>query len=94
MVSLSAHHWTDRDQGFGEIARIVRPGGRLVIAEFRPAGPVRTLPRRLGGSKHGAALDTATWTASLTQAGFTDARVVRAGWASVLVLITAARRGR
>ena len=91
-VSLSAHHWTDRDRGFREVGRIVRPGGRLVIAEFRPAGPLRALLRRLGGGKHAAPAAAAAWIASLTSAGFADARVVSAGWASVLALIITARR--
>jgi ubiquinone/menaquinone biosynthesis C-methylase UbiE len=94
VVSLSAHHWTDHDQGFREIARILRPGGRLVIAEFRPAGPARALLRRLGGSRHSPPPDAAAWTASLTRAGFTGVRVVPAGWASVLALVIAARRPR
>jgi ubiquinone/menaquinone biosynthesis C-methylase UbiE len=94
VVSMSAHHWQDRDQGFREVARILRPGGRVVIAEFRPAGPVRALLRRLGPSKHGTAPDAAAWTASLTAAGFTGARAVPAGWASLLVLVIAARRNQ
>jgi ubiquinone/menaquinone biosynthesis C-methylase UbiE len=92
-VSLSAHHWQDRDQGFREIARVLRPGGRLVIAEFRPAGPVRALLRRLGRSRRGAAPGAGEWTASLARAGFAGAHVVRARWASLLVLVIAARKG-
>src|SRR6516162_11800785 len=70
VVSMSAHHWQDRDQGFGEIARVLRPGGRLVMAEFRPAGPVRSVLRRLAGGKHSGAPGAATWTGSLARAGF------------------------
>jgi len=94
VVSLSAHHWQDRDEGFGEIARVLRPGGRLVLAEFRPAGPVRSVLRRLGGGKHGDAPDAATWTGSLARAGFADARVVTGGRASPLALIIQGRKKR
>src|SRR6516165_10982746 len=92
VVSLSAHHWQDRDEGFGEIARVLRPGGRLVLAEFQPAGPVRSVLRRLGGGKHRGAPGAAAWTASLAQAGFGDARVVSGGRASPLALIIQGRK--
>jgi EmrB/QacA subfamily drug resistance transporter len=94
VVSMSAHHWQDRDGGFGEIARILRPGGQLVMAEFRPAGPVRSVARRLGGGKHSGAPDAAAWTASLAKAGFADARVVTGGRASLLALIIQGRKNR
>jgi EmrB/QacA subfamily drug resistance transporter len=94
VVSLSAHHWQDRDEGFGEIARVLRPGGRLVMAEFRPAGPVRSVIRRLGGGKHSGAPDAAAWTASLAQAGFADAHAVTAGRASPLALIIEGRKNQ
>jgi SAM-dependent methyltransferase len=92
VVSMSAHHWQDRDEGFGEIARILRPGGQLVMAEFRPAGPVRSVVRRLGGGKHSGAPEAAAWTASLARAGFADARVVTGGRASSLALIIQGRK--
>src|SRR6516162_5282178 len=94
VVSMSAHHWQDRDGGFGEIARILRPGGQLVMAEFRPAGPVRSVVRRLSGGKHCGAPDAAAWTASLAKAGFADARVVTGGRASLLALIIQGRKNQ
>ena len=33
---LTTHHWTDIDQGFKEVYRILRPGGRLLIFTSTP----------------------------------------------------------
>jgi ubiquinone/menaquinone biosynthesis C-methylase UbiE len=92
VVSVSAHHWEDRDEGFAELARILRPGARLVIAEFRPAGPIRSRLRKLGGGKHADAPGTGAWKAAITRAGFADVQVVRAGWTSQLALFLRATR--
>lgn len=34
----SFHHWEDRDQGLAEVARVLRPGGRLFIVESETKG--------------------------------------------------------
>jgi SAM-dependent methyltransferase len=34
--TLSMHHWGDPTAGFAEIARVLRPGGRALIWDFRP----------------------------------------------------------
>jgi ubiquinone/menaquinone biosynthesis C-methylase UbiE len=92
VASVSAHHWKDSGKGFGELCRVLRPGGRLVIAEFRPTGLVSSLIRLPGGRKHGHAPDAATWMAEVTRAGFSDVRVLDPGWTSVLALFLRATR--
>jgi SAM-dependent methyltransferase len=36
--SLSMHHWADPAAGLAEIGRVLRPGGRALIWDFRPGG--------------------------------------------------------
>jgi SAM-dependent methyltransferase len=87
VASVTAHHWANQSAGFAELARVVRPGGRLVIAEFRPGGPVLRRLRRLAGSKHADPPDLATWTARLQSAGFTNVKTEEVGPAKAVALI-------
>ena len=34
--TLSLHHWADATAGLGEIARVLRPGGRALVWDIRP----------------------------------------------------------
>lgn len=92
VASVTAHHWADQDAGFAELARVIRPGGRLVIAEFRPAGPVLRRLRRLVGCKHADAPGLQAWDARLRSAGFSEVHALRAGPASQLALFIRAIR--
>jgi SAM-dependent methyltransferase len=38
--TLSVHHWSDKETGFREIHRVLRPGGRALIWDFRPGLPI------------------------------------------------------
>src|SRR5215211_560247 len=41
------HHWADPTAGLAEIGRVLRPGGRALVWDFRPGvrpHPVRTTP--------------------------------------------------
>jgi len=34
LSTISLHHWHDRDRGIAEVARVLRPGGRFVLADL------------------------------------------------------------
>ncbi|HET6652178.1 MAG TPA: class I SAM-dependent methyltransferase [Nocardioides sp.] len=54
-VSMSVRHWQDRDAGLAQVARVLAPGGVLVVGEPRPAGASAPRPRRRWGLSSAAA---------------------------------------
>jgi hypothetical protein len=71
---------------------VIRPDGRLVLAEFRPVGPILTPIRRLAGSQHVGALGLDAWRSTLKAAGFHDVTIYPAGWTRRLALFIVGRR--
>lgn len=92
VASVTAHHWTDQDVGFAELFRVIRPGGRVVLAEFKSSGPLLRRLRRLAGSKHANAPSLEDWRARLERAGFDEVGTGRGGWVRGFALFIVAVR--
>jgi ubiquinone/menaquinone biosynthesis C-methylase UbiE len=64
LTCISLHHWKDRAQGLRETARVLRPGGRLCLADITAPAWLSRLFRRI------KAASPDTLHALVTQAGF------------------------
>jgi ubiquinone/menaquinone biosynthesis C-methylase UbiE len=72
------HHWTDLDAAIVELARVLRPGGRILLVDEdfdAPTHPefARMQERRAHRAHHFAEIDPAAVGAKLNAAGFASA---------------------
>jgi ubiquinone/menaquinone biosynthesis C-methylase UbiE len=90
-TSLSLHHWEPAEQGLREIARVLRPDGRLVIADVEGAGALARVHNRLRRHhSHGRYIKRHQYDGLLRRAGFVklSQEMMRRRW----VLTVATRR--
>jgi SAM-dependent methyltransferase len=95
--SSSLHYWADAQAGLAEIARVLRPGGTLVLTDWCADHPaIRLIERwlRLRGRAPTRAYRAAELAAALRRAGFGDVRVerYRVGWRWGMMTAVATRR--
>lgn len=80
LSSLMLHHLPVdvKRQGFAEIARVLRPGGRFFAVDFVGGGPGHVLGRLLGHGRHGRGSGGPESAAPMLEAaGFADVTVGR-----------------
>lgn len=55
LTTMSFHHWEDQAAGMRDVARVLRPGGRVLIVDAFAMGPLAPLVRRFGRA-HGVGM--------------------------------------
>lgn len=90
--SISMHHWVDLGAGLREVGRVLRPGGRVVLADVAPRGLGRAVARATGLGSHSdhSAFRPEGLAEAVREAGFRRVRLLRRGVLARLVAFVAA----
>jgi ubiquinone/menaquinone biosynthesis C-methylase UbiE len=90
--TVSFHHWSDKAGGLRDVARVLRPGGHVLLLDIFARGPLAPLVRRFSAG-HGFGLpEEGEMLRLVTGASLRAESLQRVGPpASPLALVTAAR---
>ena len=94
VTAVSAHHWKDPAAGIEELHRVVRAGGRLVLADIGRLGPVLDTFRKVFFRKveHHHGWKPQELSDLLYQAGFKRVRLYEEHMLGAPLVIMTARR--
>ena len=90
--SISMHHWVDLEGGFRQIRRVVRPGGRVLVADVAPRGYGKAIALGTGfwRSHQGEVWDPHELGRTMELAGFSRVRIWNRGpWTKLVAFFLA-----